>query len=387
LSEPRAGFDPKAFRKSHNRLLGIGSEIVAPLLRLGSYLAARRAPSAPAQWRSGLIVGHSHIGDVLYRTCSLPALTKAFPECRWSYLTSPEGALVLDGNPEVADVLPWNVGDDSWQLTPDAFAELRRRDFDAILCTNTLRYHPDLFLAAALGIPNRVAFTHKGLGGLATRSITPEYPSPYPAYFRTMVATLAGVAPVWPLRPRILVSKDDRRQAASALEDTHVDANSPIVACSITTKQARGSWPTASVLALLREARRQSSFQIALCGAPDDEEALAAANAALDGTAAVLAGKLDLRQFAALLERSAALVTLDSGARHVGNAIGLPVFFFRNMLASQVETGTYCDTETDLAPAGQFLTDAEIYKVAREYPVDRAARTLAERITVSAQRE
>ena len=294
---------------------------------------------------------------------------------------------MLEGNPAVAEVLPWNVGDDSWQLTPDAFAELRRRDFDAILCTNTLRYHPDLFLAAALGIPNRVAFTHKGLSGLATRSITPEYPSPYPAYFRTMVATLAGVAPVWPLRPRIFVGEEDRRIAARALQESHLDPNSPIVACTITAKQAHGNWPSASLLALLKEARSHSSFQIALSGAPGDESALATANAALGGTAAVLAGRLDLRQFAALLERCASLVTLDSGARHVGNAIGLPVFFFRNMLATQVETGRYCDTETDLAPAGEFLTDEEIYKLAREYPIDRAARTLAERVTASAPRE
>jgi ADP-heptose:LPS heptosyltransferase len=379
-------FEPTAFRKRRNRLLGIGSELVGPLLRFGGSVIARRPPSDPANWKSGLIIGHNHIGDVLYRTCSMPALRLGLPQCQWSYLTSPAGAEILERNPDVDQILPLNVGDDSWQLSDNAFAKLREHDFDAILCSNTIRYHPDLFLATALGIPNRVAFTHKGLSGLSTRSITPTYPSAFPAYFRAMVATITGTDPSWPLEPRIFPDDSDQRVAASVMSESGIGDGSPIVACTITTRQPRGNWPAGSLLELLREVADKTSFHIALCGAAGDEPVLESAKRQLDGLATVLAGKFTVRQFAAFLARCSALVTIDSGPRHIGNAAGIPVYFFRNLLHSQVEAGAYCETETDLAPHGEFLSDEEIERMAAAFPVKQTAETLANRIKASTGR-
>ena len=74
-------------------------------------------------------MGHTHIGDILYRTCSLPALREHLPDCEWSYAVTPGTAEVLQGNPHVREILPVIEGENSWDLTDGGFeigdAELR----------------------------------------------------------------------------------------------------------------------------------------------------------------------------------------------------------------------------------------------------------------------
>src|SRR5688572_9121316 len=136
-----------AFRTRTKRWLAHTSEFVAPLLRTGAAMASRGAPGEPHKWRNGLILGHNHIGDVVYRTCSLDQLADGLPECEWSYLTSAESAELLEGNPAIRQVLPWCAGENAWDLLQGKFGELKQRQFDVVLCTNTLRHYPDLALS------------------------------------------------------------------------------------------------------------------------------------------------------------------------------------------------------------------------------------------------
>jgi ADP-heptose:LPS heptosyltransferase len=379
LSRTRDGteFQPRAFRRKRNLLLGAASEIAGPLLRPLARAATRAAPSGPHEWRRGLILGHNHIGDVLYRTASLATLHAALPNCEWSYLTSPTSAPILEDNPDIDEILPWGRGLDAWDIDSSHRKQLQARRFDVALCTNTLRHYPDLILATRLGIPNRVGFTHKGLSALVTHPVPIEFPSPYPAYFRSMVGDICGAAPTWPLAPQIFVSDDDRDEAALALRLAGIMPGAPLLACSLTSRQHHGNWPVRSMISVLREARSASDFQIALCGSRDDAPLLMSLAAGLGEGVKVMAGKLSLRGFAALLELSNALFTLDSGPRHIGNAVGTRVVFARNMSASQIETGKYCATETDIAPSGEYLNDSEIETLAGRFSPTDAAKIIS----------
>ncbi len=363
-----------AFRRPRNALLGVISEAVAPLLRMGASSVARGSPSPASSWRRGLILGHNHLGDVLYRTCSLSQLRSRLPGCAWSYLTSPGSAPVLENNPHIAEVLPWNTGENSWNLDSGALKQLRERCFDVVLCTNTLRHYPDFILATRLGIPNRAGFVYKGLSGLINHPTPIEYPSPYPAYFRSMVGFLTGAVPDWPLKPEMYPGADARSEADEA--KTHFSGDRPIVACVLTTRQSAGNWPADWMIAALRKARERHDFDIALCGGPADVEQLGVIAQQLGDRAEVLAGQLSVPGLAAFFGHCAALFTLDSGPRHIGNAAGVRVIFARNMSHSRVEAGRYCATETDIAPDGEFLTDAAISRVAAMQPLEPVADIL-----------
>ena len=375
-SQPATSFLPETFRKRHNLLLGRASEAARPLLKLIGSAASRGQVTPPQEWRRGLIIGHNHMGDVLYRTGSLPILSESLPGCKWSFLTSPDSAKVLADNPNVAEVIPYQYLDDSWSMSFDRIKELRRRNFDAVLCSNSLRYYPDLFLAVQLGIPNRVSFVHKGMSGLVTHAVPIEFPSPYAAYFRSIVAAVTGRSPDWPLRPQVYPDAESDAQANAVYEE--ISSGLPIVACVLTTRQAHGNWPAKYLIEILREARKQRAFTVAFCGAPGDARVLAELTAAYQHEKSIVAGRLSLLAFAAFLGRSAGLLTLDSGPRHLGNAMSIPVIFARNMSHSRVEAGAYCETETDIAPGGEYLNDQEIEIAAAGTPITRAVNKLVE---------
>jgi ADP-heptose:LPS heptosyltransferase len=341
-------------------------------------MASRGATSEPRAWRKGLIVGHNHIGDVLYRTCSLAQLAEGLPDCKWSYLASPSSAALLEGNPALAEVLPWNTGENSWELDRGTFGELRRRDFDVVLCTNTLRHYPDLALGVALGIPNRVAYSYKGLSGLITRRAPIQFPKPYAEYFRGMVADLTGRSPDWPLQPRVYPDNEDQAAVARVRTDLGLADDARVVVCALTTRQASGNWPRSHLVAALESARSETEFEVVLTGGPDDSAALESAARVLSFPVRVLAGKLGLRAMIAFLARCSAMLTLDSGPRHMGNAAGIPVLFARNLSHSREEAGKYCATEIDLAPSVEYLSDEYSQRVVGGIPPSRTAQTLVE---------
>lgn len=374
---------PAAFRHRKNYALGLASEIVSPLMRPVARLLTG-AQSPPASWRRGLILAHNHIGDVLYRTPSLQALRDGLPNCEWSFLTSPTSAEVLKDNPNIAEVIPLYNGDDSWSIPQNSRNEIKAREFDAVICSNTLRHYPDFTLAVSLGIPNRVGFTYKGLSGLVTHPVGINFPSPYAGYFRTIVADLTGQAPDWSLAPEIFLNENDSSEAQRAISSLGLGAR-PIVACSLTTRQARGNWPVSFMISALVEARRSSDFDVVLCGGQADSDKLEKLKAELGDGTSVIAGELSLRGFAAFLRCCSLLFALDSGPRHIGNAVGCRVLFARNMSHSQIEAGAYCATETDVAPAGEYLSDAEIARVAGTTSPAIAASRLCELIQSGAR--
>jgi ADP-heptose:LPS heptosyltransferase len=386
VSSGFASIQPQAFRKKRNLWLAYASEIGSPLFRIAASARAKRPASDKKKWRRGLILGHTHIGDVLYRTCSLPALREYLPGCEWSYAVSHGSAEVLSNNPHLAEVLPVIRGENSWELVDDGFAALASRDFDVVLCSNTLRHYPDLALAASLGIPNRFGFSGKGFSGLINHPVQLNFPDSYASYFRTMAAAVIDKPADWALRPRLYPSADEQAKADALWSEFGFDGSKPVVACSLRTRQAAGNWPEEVLLTVLENARRQLDFEIVFTGAESDSRELQAVAAGFPFPTKLLAGRSSLLTFAAFLNRCSALLTLDSGPRHVGNAMGIPVVFARNLSHSMVEAGKYCETETDLAPSVEYLSSEETERVTRSQPVGLLAETLLSRLRPSGSR-
>lgn len=386
MSKLFESIDPQAFRRKRNLWFACASEALAPILSVAASLAAKGERTEPRQWRRGLILSHTHIGDVLYRTCSLKELHEALPQCEWTYAASRGSAAALRNNPYLSEVLPIVAGENSWQLTRGGFATLAQRQFDVVLCSNTLRHYPDLFLAARLGIPNRVAFSNKGFSGLITHPVRYNFPDSYPSYFRTMVASVFGSKGDWALVPELYPDASNDESATALWKGFGLDSSSIVVACALKTRQASGNWPQSVMLDVLIRARAQRPFDVVLCGAPGDVTHLNEVAAALPFPARVLAGEADVLTFAAFLGKCSALLTLDSGPRHIGNAMKIPVIFARNLSHSMREAGRYTGLETDLAPDAEYLADGEVERVTRALSTDAMATVLLDRISEQVER-
>ena len=74
-----------------------------------------------------LIINLGALGDVLRTTAQLPALHRAWPDGRLTWLTSPRAVPLLEGHPLLDRVLPFGL---------EAVCELRARQFDLLLCVD-----------------------------------------------------------------------------------------------------------------------------------------------------------------------------------------------------------------------------------------------------------
>jgi ADP-heptose:LPS heptosyltransferase len=346
--------DRAYFRYRSNYVGAIASELAAPALRAWARVVAPGAPTEPRDWRRLVILGSTHIGDVLYRTASLPYLKRALPNCQITYVTSPLTAELLTTNPSVDDVLPIAESGADWRRR--AARELRARAFDAALCTDNIAYQHDLILATRAGIPARVGFVHKGFSALVTRPVPGPPRLPAPAYMRAIVAHVGDLAPTWDLTPVLVTTAEDERRAEAVWRELGLGQAALTIACAITLRQTvTATWPPDQFLAALAEVNRRADIEVVLCGSAADAPLLDATARQAPFRCRVAAGLLTLRALGAFVRRCHLLLGMDSGPRHIANAVGTPVVFVRSLKATRIEAGVYCANETDVAPADEWL--------------------------------
>jgi heptosyltransferase II len=366
----------KPFLRLHNYLLGCASELCAPILRGATRRLVPGQKSPPASWKRGLIISHTRIGDVLFRTCSLEQLKKGLPDCEWYYLAAPDSAEVLRGNPFLASVLPLCDSAGCLRLLPGAAEELRAMKLEVALCTNPNTYWQDHKVALAAKIPNRIGFVHRGLSGLVTSAVSCNYPSPWAGYFRQIVAQVTGVAPDWPLIPMMYASQEDERLALAQWKKMGLPGDAPVVACFMTTREASHVWPKDCYQATLKLVRENSGAHIVLSGSKQDASMLGEFAARCGVPCKVMAGELGLGGLFCFLKKCSAVLSPDSGPRHIANAAGTPVVFMRNLFCSKIETGRYCQNEIDLSPDAEFVPVDEQETLLRRVSPALVAQTI-----------
>lgn len=339
---------PASFRSKSGLLFARATQIVAPLLRCSAQLHCGAA-TPKATWRKGLLIGANHIGDILYRTSSLMQLAKGLPGCTWDILAPDPAAQVLEGNPAIRKIHRMEIpmpGSRDFQL-------LKAERYDVAICYDSGSYARPLLSTALLGIPNRVAYVHKGFLGLVTHPVAIKYPQSYPAYFRDLVAQLTHFDRRWDLRPSVFPTPDDELAAQTLWDEFENEQELPVLACFVTTRQPSTPWSPAQFKEALRALQSLRPAQIVLCGSAGDKDILETMGNELGFPCSINAGKINLRALVVFLRKCSAVLTTDSGPRHLANAAGIPVIYLRNLLSQGVETGNYLPSEYDMMPPSE----------------------------------
>lgn len=302
-------------------------------------------PTPPSEWRRMLLTGADHIGDVLYLTASLPQLADGLPLCQLDFLCGSPADQILANNPHVRRVILRDAGD-LWRRT------VRESGYDAILSYDSGQYVGSRFLGLSARIPNRIGYVHKGFSAWVTHPLPIRYPQPFAAYFRDAVASLTGKDGSWPLRPRVYPSPADRLLAAETANRIGLDSRHPAIACFCSSRQPRGVAPPELYMAVLAALQRVTpGVRIVLVGTASDQPVLEQIRAEAVPDASILAGALPLLPLVEFMRHFNLVLTSDSGPRHLANAAGVAVAFFRNVYFCPVEAGSYgLLSEVDLTP-------------------------------------
>ncbi|MFA7345872.1 MAG: glycosyltransferase family 9 protein [Terrimicrobiaceae bacterium] len=347
------------FNRKRNAIAACLSELAAPILR--RKLIGIVPPTHPLSWRKGLLVGANHIGDVLYRSSSLAQLKLGLPHCEWHFLAPEPACQLLVRNPAISKTYPFDI---PASKKSDEYDALALENYDVLLCYNSGGYLPFLKLAVDLKIPNRAAYVHKGFSALTTHPVSIRYPQPFPAYFRDLVSEFTGTTNSASLCPVVYPSTQDEEEANALMSTLDITGRQDLLACFVTTRQPSGIWPSeryAQAVKILEN--RHPKLVTLLMGASSDEPLLKKLKQLYSLRAQVVAGKLGLMALVCFLKRCNAVLTTDSGPRHLANTAGTKPVFFRNLWFDPVEAGRYVETEVDIAPANIGLLAPEKQKL------------------------
>jgi heptosyltransferase II len=201
--------------------------------------------------------------------------------------------------------------------------ELAGVGFDtALLLPNSL--HAAL-VASRAGIPERWGYRTSWRGSLLTRAIHPQSGLHQVEYYQQLVHALGF--PNGAIEPRVVVPDAARLAGARTLTEAGWAADAPLVA--IAPGAAYGGakrWPPQS-FAEVADALAADGIQPVFVGSAADAQTgrEVLARMTRDNAVLNLIGRTDLSTLAGVMTRCRALITNDSGAMHLGAAVGVPV--------------------------------------------------------------
>lgn len=275
------------------------------------------------------------VGDFMFSLPALHALRQTYPDAELVYLGLPWHAQFLAGRPGPVDrvvaVPPMpglNAAPDAGSSAADEFVDsMRREQFDLALqmvgggrYANPLVRRFEARLTVGMRSPDAAPLDRDlCYAGLVNRRLQ-----------LLEVAALAG-ASAWPMGGELRVTGADRRLAAQLVSPR---PGRPLVIVQPGASDARRCWP-ATRFAAVADALVEEGALVAINGSAAEAPIVGAVIDAMRHPAIDLGGKASLRALCGLLERSALLVSNDTGALHMALALDRPcvgIYWFTNLL-------------------------------------------------------
>jgi ADP-heptose:LPS heptosyltransferase len=262
------------------------------------------------------------VGDLILSTPAIASVRRSFPHAHITLACSGYNAVVVDRSPDVDALAVYRSDGD-----PAAFgAGFRGVDLAIALAPRDLDHR----IVAATRAPKRVGYTYatRHLARLMLRmrltdvvlsqadpAIAERHPTRFIAHeVDQVLAVVAAAGATELVRDLVLPVTEDDRVAVAGLPA------SPIVVQLGRRWTEHGS-TTESCMQLLGELRALGRPVVVTYG--DDALALAGV-VARGGVADALLGDLPFHVWAAVFERAACVVTIDTGATHVASAVRVP---------------------------------------------------------------
>ena len=280
-----------------------------------------------------LILSVAGLGDFVLGTPALRAIRQHFAQaCIW-ILTIPEVSPLAQRCPYVNAVrtldlrrsrsgLAWVVGLRRREMR-DLTRELRGMRFDlAVNLYDVGTRTGGLRMAAFLWAIRARRRIGRWSGGRAIGFDMTSRTEGHEIDAQLGVARLAGASPISDL-PELWVTDEDRLACASLLGRHGLSHDERVVCLHAGAAQPGKIWPRENFAEVGRRLAKAEA-RVILVGTKGEQELCEALARAVPG-AVSLAGETSLPLLAALLQRSALLVTNDSGPMHMAAALGVPL--------------------------------------------------------------
>ncbi|ACH37883.1 ADP-heptose--lipopolysaccharide heptosyltransferase [Citrifermentans bemidjiense Bem] len=262
-----------------------------------------------------LIIKPGAIGDLLLITPVVRALRGIYPSARVTLVVSSRGtASLFSHNPLVNDVIVFDRKGEhsSWGSLFQLWRRIREKKFDLVL--NFQRSNLKGWLLASAALPSRILVYHK-----AKRRIVHAVVN----HLETLKPL--GIEPAnCEISLQIGVGKEDEAFAADLLRPLWLEGRD-VVAVNPGASHPVNRWGVEHFAGLCDLLSERLGAKVIIVGGADDTVLADQIVAKATSSPVVLTGKTSLLQLGAILQKSALLVTGDTGPMHIATAVGTRV--------------------------------------------------------------
>lgn len=297
----------------------------------------------PDEVKNILVVSSTAIGDTLLSTPAIRAVRKAYPKGRVIAHLNVSNMELFAGNPYIDSVIP-NYG--GYRRFQETVREMRRYSFDLALIFhgNEPQATPMCYLAGAkfiMKLPNTSRFNFL----LSNRAPLIGWDDMgHGIEGRLKIARLAGCKDDGVAMDLFLNGSDDAG-AVRFLKENGVAEGSMLIGFQPGASTLSRRWFSERFVELGKRLLADApSAGIILTGSASEAPLCADIAAKIGQRAVSAAGRLPLRQAAALIKRLDVLVTGDTGPMHIAIAAGTPVVALY-AVADAKKTGPLYDLE------------------------------------------
>lgn len=271
-----------------------------------------------------LVVRTDRMGDVVLTLPVFSSLRRRFPRARLVLLAGRYGGAIVEGFPHVDEIL-WY--DDPAGPVPfrRMLARIRGERFDAAVVV-----HPTLrlaLLAFLSRIPLRVGTGYRYYSFLFNRRVYTHRKTAERHELEYNMELLAPLgcdgAAAKPLDVPIDIPRDARDRVRVLLEGAGVHGGYAVLHPG--TGGSAREWPPDNFGALARRVAGDMNLSVVVTGTAGESARAEAIARSVPGRGVSLAGRLTVKELAALLQGAALLVANSTGPLHVAVAVGTPV--------------------------------------------------------------
>ena len=275
------------------------------------------------QFRHICIIQTAFIGDVILTTPLIETAKTCFSQASIDIVVIPQTEELVVNNPHLRCVITYDKR--GVERGMSGFIKmvhiLRRRRYDVALIPH--RSWRSALLALCAGIPNRLGFSSSSASSLYTHKVTYRTES-HETLRNLNLLSPYGCSSGDPT-PNIWHTQTDEERAIEFLKTQNVHEGSTLVGMG-----AGSVWPTkrwvpegfAQVADRLISEKKET---VIFFGGPSDVMLYNRISSMMQQTPVVAAGKLSLKESAALIARCRVFLSNDTGLMHLAAAMNVPV--------------------------------------------------------------